>query len=89
MLTKKKCTFVKINVLIQLFLSSTCFEHLMFIIRKTIFTCRVIWCVFYAFIQILYKDGGCAGYRADPSTCVTWTFIDRLSKKKIPQYKIS
>ena len=26
----------KINVLIQFFLSSTCFEHFMFIIRKTI-----------------------------------------------------
>jgi hypothetical protein len=35
MLTNKM-HFFKINVLIQFFLSSTCFEHLMFIIRKTI-----------------------------------------------------
>jgi len=31
---------LKINVLIQFFLSTTCFEHLLFIIRKTIMYMR-------------------------------------------------
>jgi hypothetical protein len=29
---------------------STCFEHLVFITRKTIYTCSFIWYVFYAFV---------------------------------------
>jgi hypothetical protein len=37
-----KCTF-QINVLIQFFLSSTCFKRLMFIFRRLYCTCSLIW----------------------------------------------
>jgi len=40
----------RINVLTQFLVSSTCFEHQVFIIRKTICTCSFLWCFFYAFI---------------------------------------
>jgi hypothetical protein len=40
----------EINVLIQLTASSTCFEHHVFIIRKTIFTCSFAWYVFHTFM---------------------------------------
>jgi len=31
-------------------MSSACFEHHVFIIRKTICTCSFLWCVFHAFM---------------------------------------
>ena len=40
----------KINVLIQFLVSSTCFEHHVFIIRKTICTCGFYGEVFHAFM---------------------------------------
>jgi len=40
----------QINVLIQFLVSSACFEHHVFIIRKTIFTCSFLWYVFLAFM---------------------------------------
>ena len=43
---------LKINVLIQFVLSSTCFEHLMFIIRKTILYMRPYMVLFHAFMQV-------------------------------------
>ena len=47
--TKKMC-FLRIKLLIRFFLSSICFEHLMFIIRKTKVygTCSLIWYVYQA-----------------------------------------
>ena len=36
-------------------MSSTCFEHLMFIIRITICTCSLICSVFHAFMQAVLK----------------------------------
>ena len=36
----------------QFFVSSTCFEHHAFIIRKNICTCNFIWYVFHAEIKI-------------------------------------
>jgi len=48
MLTNKIHTF-QINVLIQFFMSSTCFEHV-FTIRKTICTCSFLWYVFHVFM---------------------------------------
>jgi len=40
----------QINVLIKFLVSSTCFEHHAFIIRKTICTCIFLWYVFHAFM---------------------------------------
>jgi len=40
----------QVSVLIKFLLSSTCFEHLVLIIRKTISTCSVLWYVFHAFM---------------------------------------
>ena len=45
-----KCTRFQINVLIQFSVSSTCFEHHVFIIRKTICTCSFLWFVFHTFM---------------------------------------
>jgi len=36
----------QINVLIRFLVSSTRFKHLVFFIRKTIFTCNYLWYVF-------------------------------------------
>ena len=45
-----------INVFIQLLASSTCFEHHVFISRKTICICSFVWYVFHTEITIkLYK----------------------------------
>jgi len=38
------------NVLIQLSVSSVCFEHHVFIISKTTLICSFLWYVFRAFI---------------------------------------
>jgi len=38
----------QINALIQFLASSTCFEHHVFIIRKTVRTCSFVWVVFHA-----------------------------------------
>jgi len=46
----------QINVLIHFLESSTCFEHSVFIIRKTICTCSFLWSVFHAF---MYKWSSC------------------------------
>jgi len=40
----------KINVLIQFLAYSTCFEHHVFIIRKTTCTCSFVWYVFRTFL---------------------------------------
>jgi len=40
----------QINVLIQFLASSTCFEHRVFIIRKTICTCSSVWYVCRTFM---------------------------------------
>ena len=40
----------QINVLIQFLASSTCFEHHVFIIRKTIGTCSFVWYIFLTFM---------------------------------------
>jgi len=40
----------KINDLIQLLESSTCFEHRVFTIRKTICTCSFVWYVFHTLL---------------------------------------
>ena len=47
----------QINVLILFLLSSTCFEHQVFIVRKTICTCRFYMECFYCWIykKKLYK----------------------------------
>jgi hypothetical protein len=50
MLTNKMHTF-QINVLVH-FVSSTCFENHVFIIRKTMCTCSFVW---YVFLH-LYKQ---------------------------------
>ena len=42
----------QINVLIQILVSSTCFEHHVLIIRMTICTCSYFGCVFHAKITI-------------------------------------
>jgi len=39
----------QINVLIQILVSSACFEHHVFIIKKTICTCTFVWYVFRTF----------------------------------------
>jgi len=46
MLTNK-INFFKSNVLIQFFVSSTCFEHLMFIIRKTYIEHAALYFMFF------------------------------------------
>ena len=43
---------IQINVLIQFFVSFACYEHLVFVIRKTICTCSVLWYVFHAEIKV-------------------------------------
>ena len=45
---QQNASFFKINVVIQFFVSSTCFEHHVFVIRKTICTCSFVWHVFHA-----------------------------------------
>jgi len=40
----------QINGLIQFFVYSTCFEHNVFIIRRSICTCIFLWYVFQAFM---------------------------------------
>jgi len=50
------------SVLIQFFLFSTCFEHLVFITRKMYSTCSLIWRVFNAFMQAVHQVQGCARY---------------------------
>jgi hypothetical protein len=42
----------KISALIQFFVSSTCYEHLVFTISETICTCSVSWFIFLAEIKI-------------------------------------
>jgi len=49
-INQKTRTF-QINVLIKFFLCSTCFEHLMFIIRKTKLYMQPYMVFFHAFIQ--------------------------------------
>jgi len=49
MQTYKMLTF-RISVLIQFLACSACFEHHVFIIRKTICTCGILWYVFHEFI---------------------------------------
>jgi len=50
MLTNKTHT-IQTKVLIQFVVSSTCFEHLLFVIRKNICTCIFVWYVFPAEIN--------------------------------------
>jgi hypothetical protein len=49
MLINKIDTF-KIDVLIHFVVSSTCFEHHVFMIRNTICTCSFLWYVFHVFM---------------------------------------
>ena len=53
MLTNKM-HFFKINVLIQLFWSSACFEHLCLSLGWPHCTCSFIWYVFHAFMQAVF-----------------------------------
>ena len=50
MITNNMHTF-HINVLISFLVSSTCFKHHVFIIRKTIFTCSFLWYFFMLKLQ--------------------------------------
>jgi len=51
----------QINGLIQFLVFSTCFEHHVFILRKTICTCSFLWYVFGAEIteKSLYEISEC------------------------------
>jgi len=54
---QQNARFFIINVLIQFFVSFTCFEHHVFISRKTICTCSLLWyffmqkCMFVCFLE--------------------------------------
>jgi len=54
--------FFKFNVLIQFYVSSTCFENHVFIISKKICTCSLVW---YVFMR-LCKQSSSWMYRAHP-----------------------
>ena len=43
---------LKVKVVIQFLVSSTCFEHNVFIIRKNICTCSFLWDIFHAVLQV-------------------------------------
>jgi hypothetical protein len=49
------------KVLIHILVSSTCFEHLMFIIRKTVFFMQ-FFTVCFSSMQPVYQVEGCARY---------------------------
>jgi len=58
----------QINVLIHLFMSSTCFKHHVFIISENICTCSFIWYVLHAFMSAVYQVEGCAWKTYDKAT---------------------
>jgi len=62
------------NIIIQLFLSSKCFENLMFIIKKSIMygIDSLICSVVDSFMQVLvvYQVGGCARYSFNQVDCL-------------------
>ena len=65
MLTNKMHSF-QINVLIQSFMSSSCFEHHIFVIRKNICTCSFVW---YVFLHLCKQSSRWEDVLDHPPTC--------------------
>ena len=59
-------TFFQINVLIKFLAFSTCFEHRIFIGRKIICACNVLWYVFHSFTWSYNK------LRELATVCLPW-----------------
>jgi len=73
--TNQQMHTLQINILIQFLVYSTCFEHHLFIIRKTICTCSFVWYVFHT----LYVSS-LAGGRTCSISSTSFHLLDCLHK---------